>query len=123
MRHYDEITRFERDGFETVVDKTYEDLHPGDCFDDSCCDIKELCQDIDSGRLDWFMLRVRALIKGREMGCTYLGGCLYEDPAEVVVDGTVESLLYEVLPQARMEAEVMHNLLSKLLDKRVAEAV
>ena len=55
MRYYDELATYERDGFTVIVDKTYEDIHPRDCFDDSVSDIKQICEDIDSGKLDWFM--------------------------------------------------------------------
>ncbi len=103
-RYYDEIGTFERDGFTIIVDKTWEDIDPwsqlSECFDSK----KELYEDIDSGKYDWFMLRVRAEFRGHEMGCTYLGGCLYEDARTVLTDGTVEDQLIEVLREARVEA-------------------
>ena len=101
MRYYDTIAEFERDGFEIIVDKSYEDLHPRDCFDDSCYDIDQLCKDIDSGRYEWFMLRVRALVDGHELGSAYLGGCLYEDAREVLSDGTAEDQIYMALEEAK----------------------
>ena len=120
MRYYDTIAEFERDGFDIVVDKTYEDLDPWDelseCFDSKT----QLYNDIDSGKYEWFMLRVRAMLKGREMACTYLGGCLYEDAEDVLTDGTVEDMLVEVLDEARVEAEIMRSFLNKLLDKAAA---
>lgn len=116
MRHWEEIARFERDGFDIVVDKTWEDIDPWDqlseCFDSR----KQLYADIDSGKYDWFMLRVTASIKGREMGQSYLGGCLYENPADVMTDGTVEDQLITVLEEARREARIMKGLLTKLFD-------
>lgn len=123
MRHWDEIARFERDGFEIVVEKSYEDTHPGDLFDDSCYDIRQLCRDIDSGKLDWFMLRVRAGIRGRWLGEEYLGSCLYEDAREVLTDGTAEDLIYGAIKQARVEATIMQGLLQNLLADRVEETV
>jgi hypothetical protein len=72
MRYYDELARYEREGFEIIVDKTYEDIHPQDCFDDSCYDIPQICRDIDMGKYEWFMLRVRALVEGHELGSAYL---------------------------------------------------
>jgi hypothetical protein len=39
-RYYDEIDSFERSGFTVIVDKSYEDLHPSDCFDDSSQTLK-----------------------------------------------------------------------------------
>ena len=105
MRYYDEIGSFERDGFFIIVDKSYEDIDPWDqlseCFDDR----KQLYRDIESGKYDWFMLRVRAMLDGHELGCSYLGGCLYEDAREVLTDGTVEDQLIEVLFDARQEVK------------------
>ena len=102
-RYYDTIAEFERDGFEIIVDKTYEDLHPRDCFDDSVTDIKQLCEDIDSGKLDWFMLRVRVMVEGLELGSAYLGGCLYEDAREVLTDGTAEDQIDMALSEAKKD--------------------
>jgi hypothetical protein len=103
QRYYDTIAEFERDGFDIIVDKSYEDLHPRDCFDDSVTDIKQLCEDIDSGKLDWFMLRVRVLVEGLELGSAYLGGCLYSDAREVLTDGTAEDLIGEALKEAKRD--------------------
>lgn len=100
-RYYDTIAEFEREGFEIIVDKTYDDTHPADCFDDSCYDINQLCKDIDSGRYEWFMLRVRALVDGHELGSAYLGGCLYEDAREVLSDGTAEDQIYMAIEEAK----------------------
>ena len=100
-RYYEPIGEFERDGFEIIVDKTYEDMHPSDSFDDECYDIKELCEDIDSGRLDWFMLRVRVLVEGLELASEYLGGCLYKDAREVLTDGTADDLIDQALDSAK----------------------
>ena len=103
QRYYDTIAEFERDGFDIIVDKSYEDLHPRDCFDDSVTDIKQLCEDIDSGKYDWFMLRVRVLVEGLELGSAYLGGCLYSDAREVLTDGTAEDLIGEALKEAKRD--------------------
>jgi hypothetical protein len=123
MRHWELIAEFEREGFDIVVDKTWEDIDPwsqlSECFDSK----RQLYADIDSGKYEWFMLRVRALIKGREMGCSYLGGCLYERAEDVMTDGTVEDQLIEVLKEARQEALILQGLLKSLIDKRVQEAV
>jgi len=102
MRHYDELARFEREGFDIIVDKTWEDIYVGDCFDDTCWDIKDICNKIDSGVYDWFMLRVRVLVEGLELGSAYLGGCLYEDAREVLTDGTADDIIDEALRGAKL---------------------
>jgi hypothetical protein len=116
MRYYDELARYEREGFEIIVDKTYEDLNPRDSFDESCCDIEEIIKDIDRGHLDWFMLRVRALVDGHELGSAYLGGMLYEDPSECLTDGSAEDMICEAIEEAKREARRLVGSLSKVVD-------
>ena len=122
-RYYDEIASFERDGFFIIVDKTYEDLSPHDCFDDSITDIKQLCEDINDCKLDWFMLRVRALVDGHEMGTSYLGGCLYENPKEVLSDGTAENLISEALIEAKRDVYRMYKRFQELSFNIDAEGI
>jgi len=116
MRYYDELTRYEREGFEIIVDKSYEDLNPRDCFDDTVTDIDEIIKDIDRGHLDWFMLRVRALVDGHELGSSYLGGMLYEDPTECLTDGSAEDMICEAVAEAKREAQRLVGSLSKVVD-------
>ena len=101
MRDYIELARYERDGFDVIVDKTWEDISLRDCFDDSCYDIAEMEQKVNDCVLDWFMLRVRVMLDGHEMGSHYLGGCLYEDAREVLTDGTAEDCISEALHEAK----------------------
>lgn len=114
MRHYEEIATFERDGFLVFVDKTYEDIDPwsqlSECFDNK----KKLYSDIESGKYDWFMLRVRVMLDGHEMGSHYLGGCLYENPQDVLTDGTVEDCLIEAMHEARQEVRRLKEKLNAL---------
>ena len=103
MRHYDELAVYEREGYEIIVDKTYEDLDPKDCFDESCYDMKKMYADIDEYRLEWFMLRVRVLVEGLELDSEYLGGLLYADAREVLTDGTAEDLIAQCLDNAKQQ--------------------
>ena len=116
MRYYEELATYQRDGFEIIVDRTYDDTHPGDCFDDTCYDIQTMCRDIDMGKYEWFVLRVRALVDGHELGSSYLGGCLYEDAREVLSDGTAEDQIYLALEEARREAQRLVGSLQRLVD-------
>ena len=97
-RYYDTLAQFERDGYDIIVDKTYEDLDPRDCFDTD-----EIIKDIDRGHLEWFVLRVRVLVEGLELGSAYLGGCLYEDPREILTDGTAEDFIAEAMVKAKSQ--------------------
>ena len=122
-RDYDEIGSFSRDGFFVIVDKTWEDLNPRDCFDDSCFDLKEMCEDIEAGNLDWFMLRVRVLVDGHELASEYLGGCLYKDAREVLTDGTAEDLIGQAMVTAKREAYRMYKKFQELSFAIDAEGV
>lgn len=110
-RYYDELATYEREGFEIIVDKTWEDVALRDCFDDSCYDIEDMERKVNNGFYDWFMLRVRVFVDGHELGSSYLGGCLYENPKECLTDGTAEDVIYEALKEAK---ENVYPLMRKL---------
>jgi hypothetical protein len=108
MQYYEELARYERSGFGIIVDKTWEDIDPWDqlseCFDDQ----KQLYADIDNGKYEWFMLRVRVLVEGLELGTNYLGGCLYERAEDILTDGTAEDLIAEALTEAKSKVYHLH---------------
>jgi hypothetical protein len=118
MRHYDELARYERDGFTIVVDKTWEDIDPwshlSECFDDR----DKLYRKINDGDLDWFMLRVRVMLDGHELGSHYLGGCLYDwnKVTDVLTDGTAEDCIAEALHEAKTEARRLVGSLQRVVD-------
>lgn len=114
MREYDKLATYDRDGFVVIVDKTWEDIPLRDCFDDSCYDIKDMERKVNSYDLDWFMLRVRVLFDGHELGSHYLGGCLYEDAREVLKDGTAEDCIQEALHEAKQEVKRLREKLNAL---------
>ena len=121
QRYYDELATYERDGFTIIVDKTYEDLHPRDCFEAD--DIDEICRKIDNGIYDWFMLRVRVMVEGLELGSSYLGGCLYADPKEVLTDGIAEDFICEALNEAKPKIYRLSKTFAALSEQVDREAV
>jgi hypothetical protein len=124
QRHYDELARYERDGFDVIVDKTWEDIPLADLFDTSIdpdtgkpyFDVEDMARKIDRCELDYFMLRVRVLLQGHELGSHYVGGFLYEDASEVLRDGVAEDMIYEAMLEAREEARRLVGSLSKVID-------
>ncbi len=116
MRHWEELLKEQRDGFDIIVDKSWEDIHPSDLFDDSITDIEELCQKIDNCQLDWFMLRGRVLLDGHELGSEIVGGFLYEDAREVLTDGMAEDLIHSAMIEAKEEARRLVGSLQKVID-------
>ncbi len=101
MRYWDELLREQRGDLEIVVDKTWEDCSIRDLFDESCYDIKEMEDKVNSGQLDWFMLRARVFVEGLEVGEHIVGGFMYEDAREVLKDGTAEDLIYQATEEAK----------------------
>ena len=121
--YYDELATYERDGFTVIVDKTYEEMHPRDSFDDSCHDIDEICKDIDRGHLEWFMLRVRVLVEGLELSRETLGGCLYEDPREILTDGCAEDLIDTAMTDAKQQVYRLSRVFAALSEQVDKETV
>ena len=109
MRYWDELLREERGDLEIVVDKSWEDISVRDCFDDGIdedtgkpiFDLDQMEEDINEGRLDWFMLRARVFVEGLEVGDSIVGGFLYADAREVLRDGTAEDLIYQAIEEAK----------------------
>jgi len=107
QRYYDTLLEEDRGQFHVIVDKTWEDLHPKDCFDDAVTDIQEICEKIDRGSLDWFMLRCRVMFEGVELASDYIGGFLYEDARDILTDGVAEDIIEDTIRQARDAAVEM----------------
>ena len=128
MRDYTTLAELDREGFNVIVDKTWEDLHPQDSFDTSInpdtgkpyYDVDDMCRKIDRGELDWFMLRVRVMHEDVELAVNYVGGFLYEDAREVLTDGVAEDMIQESLDEARKRVPILIQGLSKLVVDKAA---
>jgi hypothetical protein len=78
-------------------------------FDTSCdpdtgkpyFNIEQMARDIDSGKLDYFILRARVFYAGVELGRDTIGGMLYSDPLECLRDGSAEDVIYTAMDVAR----------------------
>ncbi len=103
MRYWDELLREQRGDLEIVVDKSWEDCSIRDLFDDTVFDIKEMEDKVNSGELDWFMLRARVFVEGLEVGSHVVGGFMYEDARETLRDGTAEDLIYCAVEEAKSQ--------------------
>jgi len=121
--YYDELATYEREGFTVIVDKTYEDMHPRDSFDDSCHDIDEICRDIDRGHFEWFMLRVRVMVEGLLLTQEHLGACLYVDAREILTDGTAEDLIDHAMTDAKKQVYRLSKVFAGLSEQVDKETV
>jgi len=122
MRYYDTLAEYTRAGFDIIVDKTWEDLPLEDLFDTGLdpdtglpyYDVQQMARDIDSGKLDYFMLRVRAMYEDVELAVNYVGGFVYEDAAEVLRDGVAEDMISETIEDAKKRVTQILEGLSKI---------
>lgn len=128
--YYDTLAEFEREGYDIIVDKTWEDIPLNHCFDDSLdedgkpyYDLKEMAKAVDSGRLDWFMLRVRVLVEGHDLASEYLGGMLYADARECLTDGSAEDLIATALHTAKQQVYRLSRKFTELSHAVDAEGV
>ena len=105
MQHWEKLAEIDRDGFRVIIDKTWEDTHPSDIFEDGPGwgfeSIADLCEKIDQNLFDWFCLRVRVMCEDVELGSNHLGCCLYEDAREVLTDGTAEDSIDQAMAEAK----------------------
>ena len=101
MQHWEKLTEIDRSGLRIIVEKTWEDTHPSDVFEDGpgwgFDSISDLCEKIDRHLFDWFCLRVRVMLDDIELANSYLGCCLYEDARDVLTDGTAEESIAEAM--------------------------
>lgn len=126
MRYWTHIETIERNGIEFVIDYTPEDMPLEGSFDDSIdpdtgkpyWDLKELYRKIEYGDLEWFVLRVRAMVDGHEFGTGYCGGMLYDTDKirDVLTDGIAEDLIYEANKEAREAIVSLKSKLEALVD-------
>jgi len=108
MQHYwTKLGELKIDRFDVRIEKTWEDISPRDCFDDTVTDIEEICRKIDRYDLDWFMLRAVASYKGIKLGDAYVGGFLYENAEDVMKDGTAEDIAGEAVEEAKKAMETL----------------
>jgi hypothetical protein len=96
-------------------------LDPRGQFEES--DIAEILQKINDYTYDWFMLRVRVMAEGVELGSAYLGGCLYEDPKDVLTDGTAEDMIYEAMAEAKAHVYKVYKKFAELNEAIEREGV
>jgi hypothetical protein len=101
MQHWEQLAELDRGGFRIIVDKTWDDVHPRDCFEEA--DVEEICDKIDRGIYEWFVLRVRVFVDDIELSREFLGGCCYEDAREVLTDGVGEDIIEQALYHARQQ--------------------
>lgn len=105
MRYWHEVLNYQHPEYPSMtvkVSHAAEDMAIGDCFDDSCHDIQDLCDKVNRGIYDWFMVRVEIYYSGSLQGSDYLGGCMYEDADAAIREG-LDGYLEDMVDRATAE--------------------
>ena len=87
--------------FTVLIDWTYEEVPVSQIFDAEEMDIADIQARIERYELTYFVLRARAIYKDKKLGEQYLGCCLYENPEDVLIDGTANDLAREAIHEAK----------------------
>lgn len=117
LNYWEQLYEETCEGFDIIASISPEDIHPDECFDTSIdpetnepyYDTEQICRDIDSGKYQWFTLRVQAFKNGVLLGSAYLGANLYENPLDIITDGSYQDFRTEAIDEA-------NETLSKLIE-------
>ena len=122
MERYTQLKTWERDGLTITVSYAPDDSHPGDYFDDTAYEIADICNKIDRGILEWFILRATVTVAEAAvvLATEYAGGLLYERVSEVFEDGVADELVAEALASARDTVRVLKTALEHVADTELA---
>lgn len=100
----------DQDGFQIRFDFLPEWIPVEDCFDDSCHDVSAYEKQIESGELEWFLVRCTVSLCGVDLGSSSLGGNLYptfNEFLETEGTGYVADLQNEAIQEARNKLQEM----------------
>ena len=109
---YSTVQEFTQDQFNIIVDWTYEDFLIRDCFEETEEQYQEMERRLEKGLDTHYIMRVRAVYNGVEMGCSTLGSCYAydcspEDDITTNLTDYLEDLVTEAVAEARTNATAM----------------
>ena len=104
MSNWETIHETTHEGFDIVVSVAPETDDPRDHFAyENEEDNERIITDIDSGALDWFVVRVQAFRAGVLLGEDYLGACCYRSVEDFITPG--EGYYQDMVDQVTCEAK------------------
>ena len=112
MNYWHKHKEFKKGAYDIVVSYSPEMEGLDGFFDDTEYNIKEMTNKIDRGDAVWFMVEVKALLNGIELGRDVVGGFYYEDKYEDEVideglDGYLEDMVEEAINEANNNVAVI----------------
>jgi hypothetical protein len=100
MTYFEKIWEYKTANFTVDLSLAPEDMAPDWHFETEQ-ERQQLLEDINEGRLEWFIARVRVLWDGEEIASDYLGGCCYKSFDEFRHDPYFYSMIHEAIKEAR----------------------
>ena len=104
MTYFEKIWEYKTANFTVDLSVAPENMAPDEHFDwhfETEKERQQLLEDINEGRLEWFIARVQVLWDGREIASDYLGGCCYKSFDEFRHDPYFYSMIHEAIKEAR----------------------
>jgi hypothetical protein len=102
-----ELTRYERDGFEVAVIAEMETVIP---LEEYARDEPKFVKRLLNGHGEFFALCVYIYFEDIELGTASMGGCAYDDPNELIQNGTAEELASAAIAEAKALINRMRHL-------------
>ena len=98
------VDTFPYKGFDARLSYTWDDIPIRDCFDDTCYNIQEMEEKVNSGEMYWIIARVQLFLDSVEISEQYLGGIYAES-----LDELKEYYLNDMLEEAYYDAQTWFN--------------
>lgn len=101
LEFYRELFRREQDGFEIIVDYTYDHIHPAKVFNPKNYNLDLMLAKIDDGSWEYFNLRIRVFLLGKKTAQGIIEHCM-EKSVDVmlvrdvdIIEEFIETLILE----------------------------
>lgn len=105
MKYFETIHEETHQGYTIRFSVAPEDMEPDWDFETEE-ERQQLLDDINEGRLAWFIAKVEAIKEGIVLGTDYLGGCCYASPMQFVKDNDYYAdMVVNVVQQANATIE------------------
>lgn len=115
MIFYNQLEQRKIEGFDIIIDYTYSWEHPYAVFPKKKYNVDAILDKIDKGKVEYFNLRIRALLKDKEFAKQIVPNLLYSDAYDILKQEELEYMVSEVLSEAKEEAEKLKKLLEDLI--------
>lgn len=116
MEFYRELIRRYQEGFDVIVDYTYDHTHPALIFNPNNYSIDKIMQRIDSGEYEYFNLRIRVFFAGKLFNQGKIEHCLERSVDDMLVKDCdiIEEFIETLIMEAREDIDKFKILIDKI---------